>query len=249
MEIPVPLVCLALASAIGIQGWILKAIVDIKIELATLKIESTEMKKRTQLIPVAVMLLAFVPLLLIGCATAPGTAKAWGGLLQAPPIVSQETNTVLEPFTSYLVQTNQGGEIVTNTVTVTNLVEKVVTVTNQGPFQIAPGVQAGAETARAFTPFIPAPFNTATELALTAGLGVLGWYARRKNAKALEEAEAAAELARSNQELAQVIAATISGVESATRKDKGASVKTEIKEKAAAAGVLPLLHALVKQNT
>lgn len=67
MEIPVPILACGLASAFGVQGWILKEIVDLKVQVATLTANQNAMKKPSYKIPLAVLLAAFLPLFLIGC--------------------------------------------------------------------------------------------------------------------------------------------------------------------------------------
>lgn len=227
-----------MASAIGVQGWILREIIEIKTKIAVLTVTQENMKKTNSLAIIAV-LFALIPLLFAGCHTS-------GGLLKREEIVTAETNIVAEPFVSYRAgwDTLEGASNAV-AITLTNFVEKIVYKTNE-VFTPAPAVVASVETVRAFTPFIPAPFNTAAELALATGLGVLGWYARRKTARARNDLDAAYE---ENQKLAAIAGSLITGIEKAVRKDSGSSVKVEVKNEAEASGVLQPLHDLVKRLT
>ncbi len=228
MEIPVPLIVCALASAFGVQGWILKEIIELKTKVAILTHTQDTMKRNNVPALLSILLFTAIAFLFSGCNT-PGSAS--GGLLTQQ--VQQRTNTVAEPFESYVEQFNAAtGATETNLVTLTNYVQKVETVTNYAP---NPAILASVETVRTFTPLIPAPFNTATELALSASTVFLAWLARKRNGE--------------NKDQLEQLKAIIAGVESATRKDTGSTVKKEIEAKAAAAGVLPQLNDLVKQLT
>jgi hypothetical protein len=91
MEIPVPILACGLASAFGVQGWILKEIVDLKVQVATLTANQNAMKKPSYKLPLAVMLAAFLPLFLIGCtgeAYAQVTNQAVGLPVQGTAVVN-----------------------------------------------------------------------------------------------------------------------------------------------------------------
>jgi hypothetical protein len=61
MEIPVPIICVALSVMVGIQGWILKELIDLKMKIVS--IESEQARLRNYKLPLAVLILAFLPLL------------------------------------------------------------------------------------------------------------------------------------------------------------------------------------------
>jgi hypothetical protein len=199
MEIPVPLVVCVLVSAFGVQGWILKELIDLKVRVATLTHNQNTQMKRNYKIPLSLMILAVLPLLFLGCATTDSPPSNFGGLLTSESVTN-------------LVGTN---EVVSTT------------------YAPNPKVQAGIETARGISAFVPAPYGSIVDYAGLAGVAVLGWIARRKNLKAQKATDTAI--------------AIIRGVEAAAKSD--VPPKEAIAREAQLSGVETDLHALVKSTT
>jgi hypothetical protein len=107
---------------------------------------------------------------------------------------------------------------------VTNDAGAVTATTN---YAVSDAVQTGLAGARAVTPYIPAPFGSAVDLALVAATGILGFIARVKSKKAA------------------LVPALIRGIEAAGNAEVKAAVQTE----AQLSGVQAALHDQVKSLT
>ena len=109
----------------------------------------------------------------------------------------------------------------------TNAAGAVALATN---YAVSDTVQTGLAAAHQVTPYIPAPFGSAADLALIAATGILGFIARIKSKKAA------------------LVPALIRGIEAAGA-DESAAVKIAVQTEATNSGVQNQLHELVKQLT
>jgi hypothetical protein len=165
------------------------------------------------------------------------------------PVVAARTNVVTVVVTNFVpIAVRVPGETVTVTNIVeklfTNTVERVTTVTNYvAKESIAEGLQVAKTGAAVGGVFNPGAGAIASGVLGVASLG-LGWMVRRKNNEAVD-ARAEAE------SLALQLEATIRGVETAgiMNPEEGKRVKEAISKFSNALGAQPELHAAVQAIT
>jgi hypothetical protein len=229
MQIETSFVAIAFTSVIGLQGWILKEVVSLKVNVATITTEHNDMKKRIN----QIMLLAILaPLLCLfaGCSSTGGVGGAVGNVLAAPgKLLDKAAQAVSAVTTNVVTSVSSNGE----TVTTTNLTAIP-----------APIVTKSENAAKTLADFLPAPYAQGAELALGGVTALLGLLVRRRQ-KQLDGVNAdlnssiADGISLSNQ-----LAATIQGVENAVKNN--VPVKAAIAKSAAKAGVADELNATVQ---
>lgn len=225
MQIETSFVAIAFTSVIGLQGWILKEVVSLKVNVATITTEHTEMKKRIN----QIMLLAILaPLLCLfaGCSSTGGGAL--GNVLAAPgKLLDRAAQAVSSVTTNVVTSVSSNGE----TVTTTNLVAIP-----------APIVTKSENAAKTLVDFLPAPYAQGAELALGGVTALLGILVRRKQRQLDQHSDTIADLSNEAMLATTQLEATITGVEKAVKAGDPsntalAKVKTEIAKAAALSGV------------
>ncbi len=248
MQIPDQMVYLTLASAIGLQTWVLKEIVQIKTNIATLSANQDHMKTNLKTV-IAIVAISLAPVFFLGCATgqrstvaaeddlpAPNTLSAL--LFKSVPVVTPETNVVQIPKreTRMIIEQDANGEQRTREAYVTNTVTeyRVQMVTNWIEV-VRPEVEAVLAVGQAVAP-VGGQYGSAAGAGLAVVSGLLGMYARKKNGEA--------------QSAVQQLTAVIKGVEQVADKlPEGNQIKRTIQDVALKMGVQDSLHETVKQTT
>jgi hypothetical protein len=166
MEIPVPILSVFLACILGLQGWILKKLVDLELKLAV-HVASPHPKPddmKQYKLPLAVLIAAFIPLLFfLGCAEAHAqdTNALW---IQTNPTndwvrISRRDLSVFYPMPEKVLTEEQYRERIVND-------------------SVAPSFPV-AQPAKVEKPLIPERYAEA----LTLGLGLLSFWLHQKGSK------------------------------------------------------------------
>lgn len=109
-----------MASALGVQGFILKKLVDLEVKVAVLTANQDNMKKPSYKIPLAVLMAAFLPLFFIGCSEASAATN--------DPAWAQREKVAPEFSVSYDALTNVTKQAVTGPGHVTGAASQELTV-------------------------------------------------------------------------------------------------------------------------
>lgn len=229
MQIETSFVAIAFTSVIGLQGWILKEVVSLKVNVATITTEHNDMKKRIN----QIMLLAIIaPLLCLfaGCSSTGGVGGAVGNVLAAPgKLLDRVAAGVSSVTTNVVTSVSPSGE----TIATTNLT--VIA---------APVATKSLTIAEQITAWLPPQISGPATVALSGVTALLGLLVRRRQ-KELDGANA--DLSSAMQDgasLSTQLAATIQGVENAVKNN--VPVKAAIAKSAAKAGVADKLNATVQ---
>lgn len=230
MQIETSFVAIAFTSVIGLQGWILKEVVSLKVNVATLTTEHNIMKKRINTI-LALAILAPLLCLFSGCSSTGGVGGALGNVLAAPgKLLDKAADTISSVTTNVVTSTGNSGE----TILTTNRVAV-----------LSPIVAKSENVAKTLVDYLPAPYAQAAELALGGATALLGIFVRRKQRRIDEHADTIADLSNEAMSATSQLEATITGVEKAVK--AGTPVKEEIAKAAALNGVGPELARKVQE--
>lgn len=245
MQIEPSFVNLAMATVVGLQAWILKEVVTLKVTVATLTADQINMKNQIAKRAAACVLLPLLSFLFFSGCASPGADSFSAGVRKALgfpgvvldtvgksvttvatnvtslPVVSSATSVGLDPLTSLTV---------TNTIWQTNLTY----VTNY-TVSVAPGIEKTTETVKQVSSFLPSPWGDAIAGGATA-LAVLAGNLARRRQKQLESQDKHIDSLRDDvQNSENQLQSVIIGVEKAVKESK--PVKETIAKIAAKNGV------------
>lgn len=229
MQIETPFVAIAFTSVIGLQGWILKEVVSLKVNVATITTEHNAMKKRINQIT---LLAIIAPLLCLfsGCSSTGGVGGALGNVMAAPgKLLDKAAQAVSAVTTNVVTSVSSSGE----TTTVTNLTAIPAPVATRS-LTIAEQINA----------WLPPQISGPATVALSGVTALLGLLVRRRQRELNGVTEDLNSAMQDGMSLSSQLAATIQGVENAVKNNL--PVKAAIAKSAAKAGVADELNATVQ---
>jgi hypothetical protein len=229
MQIETSFVAIAFTSVIGLQGWILKEVVSLKVNVATITTEHNDMKKQINTI-LALAILAPLLCLFSGCQSAGSVGDALGKVGALPGhLLNRGAQALTDVTTNVVTSVSSNGE----TITKTNLTA-VASPTVAGPIEVAQSISG----------WLPPQISGPLSIVLTGVSGLLTLAVRRRQ-RALDQSNQ--DLAEAGNDVASLydqLRVVVTGVEKAVTGNK--PVKETIAKEAAKAGIADKLNNTVQ---